>query len=152
MSRIACLVAVSALLVGTLFSRQTPKLVAFDTLLADPKPYAGQTIALHGFVESQAVAGFKLSEVQNSGAKAKVQPSVVQATWMKDTGKVSVQNGQEVIVIGQFQMRDNRPILRVISVISDKDAIRRFIRPSERRPRPGDSLGRDAQPSKSLSN
>jgi len=151
MSRIACLVAVSALLVGTLFSRQTPKLVAFDTLLADPKPYAGQTIALHGFVESQAVPAFKLSEVQNSGAKAKVQPSSVQATWMKDAGKVPAQNGQEVIVIGQIQMRDNMPILRVISVISDKDAIRRFIRPSER-PRPGDSLGHDAQPSKSLSN
>lgn len=151
MPRIACLVAVSVLLVGTLFSQQTPKLVAFDTLLAKPKPYAGQTIALHGFVESEAVAGFKLGEVQNSGAKAKAQPSSLQATWMKDATKVSVQNGQEVIVVGQIQMRDNRPILRVTSVISDKDAIRRFIRPSERRPRPGDNLGHDAQPSKSLS-
>src|ERR1700756_2647751 len=33
MSRIACLVAVSVLLVEMLFSQQTPKLVAFDTLL-----------------------------------------------------------------------------------------------------------------------
>jgi hypothetical protein len=152
MPRIACLVAVSVLLVETLFSQQTPKLVAFDTLLANPKPYAGQTIALHGFVESQAVAGFKLSEVQNSAAKAKAQPPSLQAFWMKDATKVSVQNGQEVIGIGQIQVRGNVPIFRVVTIITDKDAIRRFIRPSERRPRPGDNLGHDAQPSKSLSN
>ena len=152
MSRIACLVAVSVLLVGTLFSQQTPKLVAFDTLLANPKPYTGQTIALRGSVESEAVTGFKLSEVQNSGAKAKAQPSSLQATWMKDAAKVSLQKGQEVVVIGQIEMQDNTPILRVVSIITDKDAIRRFTRPSERRPRPGDNLGHDAQPSKSLSN
>ena len=152
MSRIVCLAAISVLLVGTLFSQQTPKLVAFDTLLANPKPYAGQTIALHGFVESQAVAAFKLSEVQNSAAKAKAQPASLQAFWMKDATKVSVQNGQEVIGIGQIQVRDSTPILYVANFITDEDAIRRFIRPSERRPRPGDNLGHDAQPSKLLSN
>ena len=152
MHRIAYLVAVSVLLVETLFSQQTPKLVAFDTLLANPKPYAGQTIALNSFVESEAVAGFKLSEVQNSGAKPKAQPSFLEATWMKDATKVALQKGQEVIVIGQIQMQGNAPTLRVASVITDKDSIRRFTRPSERRPRPGDNLGHDAQPSKSLSN
>jgi hypothetical protein len=151
MSRIACLVAVSVLLVETLFSQQTPKLVAFDTLLANPKPYAGQTIALNSFVESEAVTGFKLSEVQNSGAKAKAQPSFLQATWMKDATKVSLQKGQEVVVIGQIEMQDNTPILQVANMITDKDAIRRFIHPSERRPRPGDNLGHDAQPDKSIS-
>jgi hypothetical protein len=152
MSRIVCVAAISVLLVGTLFSQQTPKLVAFDTLLANPEAYAGQTIALHGFVESQAVAAFKLSEAQNSAAKAKAQLPSLQAFWMKDATKVLVQNGQEGIGIGQIQVRDSTPILYVANFITDKDAIRRFIRPSERRPRPGDNLGHDAQPSKSLSN
>ncbi|HEX6567149.1 MAG TPA: hypothetical protein VF020_22860 [Chthoniobacterales bacterium] len=151
MPRIACLVAVSVLLVETLFSQQTPKLVAFDTLLANPKPYAGQTIALNSFVESEAVTGFKVSGVQNSGAETKAQPSLLEATWMKDATKVSLQKGQEIIVIGQIQMRDNAPIFHVANIITDKDAIRRLTRPSERRPRPGDNLGHDAQPSKSLS-
>jgi hypothetical protein len=151
MSRIACLVAVSVLLIETLFSQQAPKLVALNTLLANPKPYTGQTIAFHGFVESEAITGFKLTEAQNFGAEAKAQPSLLQAIWMKDATKLSLQTGQEVIVIGQIQMRDNTPILRVGNIIPDKDAIRRFIRPSERRPRPGDNLGHDAQPSKSLS-
>jgi hypothetical protein len=152
MSRIACLVAVSVLLVETLFSQQTPKLVAFDTLLANPQPYTGKTIALHGVVDkSEPAPGFTLTEAQNLGATAKSQRSQLQATWMKDATVVSVQKGQEAIVIGKIQMQDNTPILQVANVITDKDAVRRFIRPSERRPRPGDNLGHDAQPSKSLS-
>lgn len=153
MSRIVCLVAVSVLLVETLFSQQTPELVAFDTLLANPPPYAGKTIALYGVVDKSATAsGFALTEAQNLGATAKSQRSQLAATWMKDAMKISLQKGQEVVVIGQIQVRDNTPILHVANIIADKDAIRRFIRPSERRPRPGDNLGHDAQPSKSLSN
>jgi hypothetical protein len=152
MPRIACPVAVSVFLAGTLFSQQTSKLVAFDSVLANPKSYAGETIALHSFIESEAAAGFKLGETQKFGAKAKPQPSSLQATWMKDTAKISLQKGQEVVVMGQIQMRDQTPIFHVASVITDQDAIRHFIRPAERRPRPGDNLGHDAQPSKSLSN
>ena len=49
MSRIASiLVLFTASLTGTLFSQATPKLAAFASLLANPKPYLGQTIALHG--------------------------------------------------------------------------------------------------------
>ena len=151
MSRIVCLVAVSVLLVETLFSQRAPKLVALDTLLANPGPYTGQTIALHGLIESEAATGFKLTEAQNIGAEAKAPPSLLRAIWMKDATKLSLQRGQEVIVTGQIQMRDNAPALVVGNIITDKDAIRRFIRPSERRPRPGDNLGHDAQPSKSLS-
>ncbi|HYZ74297.1 MAG TPA: hypothetical protein VE641_14565 [Chthoniobacterales bacterium] len=151
MPRITCFIAVCVFLIGTLFSQQTPELVAFDTLLANPKPYAGQIVALHGFVESETVAGFKLIEIQNSGAKAKGQPSLLEASWMKDATKIYLQKGQEVVVTGQIQVRGNTPILHVVNIITDKDAIRRLIRPSERRPRPGDNLGHDAQPSKSLS-
>jgi hypothetical protein len=106
---------------------------------------------LHGLIESEAATGFKLTEAQNIGAEAKAQPSLLQAIWMKDATKLSLQKGQEVIVTGQIQMRDNALALVVGNIITDKDAIRRFIRPSERRPRPGDNLGHDAQPSKSFS-
>ena len=152
MSRIACLVAVSVLLVETLFSQETPKLVAFDTLLANPQPYVGKTIALHGVVDkSDPTTGFTLIDAQNFGATAKLQRSQLHATWMKDATVVSVEKGQEAIVIGQIQMQDKTPIFQVANLITDKRAVRRFIRPSERRPRPGDNLGHDAQPSKSLS-
>ena len=152
MSRIVCLVAISVLLVETLSSQQTPKLVALDELLANAQSYAGQTIALHGVVDkSEPVTGFELTEVQNPGAKPKAQPGPFKASWMKDAAKVSLQKGQEVVVIGQIQMRDNIPIFHVANIVTDKDAIRRFIRPLERRPRPGDNLGHDAQPSKSIS-
>jgi hypothetical protein len=149
MFRIACLVAVSAFLVEMLFSQQTPNLVAFDTLLANLQTYAGQTIALHGVVDkAEAANGFKLTEAQKFGADVKEQPPQLQATWVKGATMVSVQKGQEAIVIGQIRIQDNTPILHVASIITDKDAIRRFIHPSERRPRPGDNLGHDAQPVK----
>jgi hypothetical protein len=152
MSRITCLVAVSVLLVETLFSQETPKLVAFDTLLANPQPYAGKTIALHCVLDkSEPANGFTLTDAQNFGATAKPKRSQLQATWMKDATLVSAQKGEEAIVIGQIQMQDKTPILQVANIITGKNAVRRFIRPSERRPRPGDNLGHDAQPSKSLS-
>jgi hypothetical protein len=84
-------------------------------------------------------------------ATAKLKRSQLQATWMKDATLVSVQKIQGAIVIGQIQMQDKTPIFQVANIITDKSAVRRFIRPSERRPRPGDNLGHDAQPSKSLS-
>jgi hypothetical protein len=152
MSRIACLVALTALIVSPLFSQMTPKLVAFATLLADPQSYAGHTIALHGVVDkSEAATGFKLVEFQKFGGTGKAQASTLQATWTKGARTVSLQDGQEAVVIGQIQVQDNAPILHVANIISDKDAIRRFIRPSERTPRPGDNLGHDAQPSKVIS-
>ncbi|MBV8276222.1 MAG: hypothetical protein JO170_13325 [Verrucomicrobia bacterium] len=154
MTRIACmLIAVSAALTGTLVSQTSPMLVAFEPLLTNPQPYSGQTIALHAVVEQSDAAsrGLKLIEAKSPGAQVKDQVSPLLATWAKGATTVSLQNGQEAVVIGQVQIQDNAPILQIASIITDKDAIRRFTRPSERRPRPGDNLGHDAQPSKSLS-
>jgi hypothetical protein len=156
MSRIALFVGVTAVLACPLFSQvtqPTPKLVAFATLLANPQVYLGQKIALHGFVDKSdaAIGGLKLIEAKSSGTHAKDQVSSVQATWANGARVVSVQYGQEAIAIGHIQIQGNVPILQIASIITDKDAIRRFIRPSERRPRPGDNLGHDAQPSKSIS-
>jgi len=152
MSRIACLISVSVVLVETLFSQQTPNLITFDRLLANPQSYLGQTIALQGTVNKfEPLSGFELIEVQKSADNGKAQPSTLQATWMKDATKVSLQKGQEVVVIGQIQIRDKTPIFHLANIITDKDAIGRFIRPAERRPRPGDNLGRDAQPTGSIS-
>jgi len=152
MSRIALFVGVTAVLACPLFSQMTqvtPKVVAFAPLLANPRPYLGQTVALRGVVDKsdQTNGGLKLIEAKSSGGPA----SFVRATWIKGARTVPVQNGQEAIAIGQIQIEGNVPILQIASIITDKDAIRRYIRPSERRPRPGDNLGHDAQPSKSIS-
>jgi hypothetical protein len=154
MSRIECiLVAFTAALTGTLFSQATPKLVGFPALLANPQAYLGQTIALYGVIDQSeaAIGGFRLIEVKWSGTQAKDQASSLQATWANGATRAPVQNGQDVVAIGQIQMQAKAPILHLANIITDKDAIRGFVRPSERRPRPGDNLGHDAQPSKSIS-
>jgi hypothetical protein len=73
------------------------------------------------------------------------------ATRSKGDQLSLLRNGQEAIVAGQIQVRDKAPILQVANIITDQATIRRFIRPSERSPRPGDNLGHDAQPSDSIS-
>jgi hypothetical protein len=146
------MVAVIASMTGISFAQEAPKLVSLAVLLANPQPYLGQTVALHGIVnQSDAEIGsFKLTESQTSGSDIQHAP-ILLATPSKGAKVASVQNGQEAILIGQIQIRDKAPILQVANIITDKDAIRRFIRPSERRPRPGDNLGHDAQPSRSIS-
>jgi hypothetical protein len=146
------MVAAVASMTGISFAQEAPKLVSFAPLLANPQPYLGQTVALHCIVnQSDAESGsFKLTESQTSGSDTQHSP-ILLATPSKGAKVASVQNGQEAIVIGQIQIRDKAPILQVANIITDKDAIRRFIRPSERRPRPGDNLGHDAQPSDSIS-
>jgi hypothetical protein len=145
-------VAVVALMAGMSFAQEAPKLISFDSLLSNPQPYIGQTVAVHGIInESNPETGsFKLREIQR-GSAATEHARILLATQSKGRSTSSVQNGLETIVIGQIQIRDKAPILQVVDIVTDKDAIRRFIRPSERRPRPGDNLGHDAQPSRSIS-
>ncbi len=97
-----------------------------------------------------ATGSFKLIEGKTPSA-AKSNMAALLATRSKGDQVSLVQNGQEAIVAGQIQVRDKAPILRVANIITDQDTIRRLIRPSERRPRPGDNLGHDAQPSDSIS-
>jgi hypothetical protein len=153
MSRIGrTVVVVVALMTEMTFGQEAPKLISFAPLLANPQAYVGQTVAMHGIInQSDAETGsFKLMESQTPRNATQHAP-ILLATPLKGAKVVSVQNGQEAIVIGQIQIRDKAPILQVVNIISDKDTIRRFIRPSERRPRPGDNLGHDAQPSRSIS-
>jgi hypothetical protein len=145
-------VAVVALMAGMSFAQEAPKLISFDSLLANPQPYIGQTVAVHGLIDQSnpETGSFKLREIQR-GRAATEHARILLATQSKGARVSSVQNGQEAIVIGQIQILDKAPILQAANIITDKDAIRRFIRPSERRPRPGDNLGHDAQPSRSIS-
>lgn len=154
MSRIAgIIVAVVALMTGSSFSQETSQLISLALLIANPQNYAGRTVLVHGIIDQSnpATGSFKLMEGKTPSAAKSNMPALL-ATRSKGDQVSLVQNGQEAIVAGQIEVRDKAPILRVASIITDQDTIRRFIRPSERRPRPGDNLGHDAQPSRSLSN
>jgi hypothetical protein len=153
MSRIAgIIVAVVALMTGTSFSQETSQLISLALLIANPQNYAGRTVLVHGIIDQSnpATGSFKVIEGKTLSTTKPDAPALLAARSKGDQAS-QVQNGQEVVVIGQVQIRDNAPILQVANIITDKDAIRRFVRPSERRPRPGDNLGHDAHPSKSLS-
>jgi hypothetical protein len=147
------LVVIAELMAGSLFAQEKPQLIALASLLANPEHYVGQTVATQAIVdESDAAAGrIKLIEVKTAGATKKSEPAFLAATWSKSDGNPFPQNGQQAIVIGQIQMRNKGPMLQVRNIITDKEDIRRFLRPFEKRPRPGDNLGHDAQPTSHLS-
>lgn len=146
-------VAMAGLMAGSLFAQEKPQLIALASLLANPQHYIGQTIVTQAIVDaSDAAAGkLKLIEVKTAGATNKSEPAFLAATWSKNDGNPFPQNGQQAIVIGQIQMRNKEPMLQVSNIITDKEEIRRFLRPFEKRPRPGDNLGHDAQPTSHLS-
>ena len=153
MSRIAGIIVVAvALMTGTSFSQETSQLISLALLIANPQNYAGRAVLVHGIIDQSnpATGSFKLIEGKTPSA-AKSNVAALLATRSKGDQVSLVQNGQEAIVAGQIQVRDKAPILRVATIITDQDTIRRFIRPSERSPRPGDNLGHDAQPSDSIS-
>lgn len=137
---------------GPLFAEEKPQLIALASLLTNPEHYLGQTVATQAIVdESDAVAGrYKLTEIKTAGATKKVEPAFLTAIFSKAAGNPFSESGQEVIVIGQIQLQKQGPILQVSNVIADKEAIRRFLRRFEKRPRPGDNLGHDAQLSSHL--
>lgn len=153
MSRIAgIIVALVALMTAVSFSQETSHLISLDLLIANPQNYAGRTILVHGIIDQSnpATGSFKLIEGKTPSAAKSNGPALL-ATRSKGGQLSLLRNGQEAIVGGQIQVRDKVPILRVANIVTDQDTIRRFIRPSERRPRPGDNLGHDAQPSDSIS-
>jgi hypothetical protein len=153
MSRIAVIiVAVVALMTGTSFSQETSQLISLALLIANPQNYAGQTVLVYGIINESnpATGSFKLTEAKRLSAAKSNGPALLAARQKSDQVSL-IQNGQEAILVGQIQVLDKAPILQVANIITDKSEIRRFIRPSERSPRPGDNLGHDAEPSDSIS-
>ena len=152
MSRIAgIIVAVAVFMTGMSFSQEKTELTSLALLVAKPQNYAGRTVTVYGVIDqfNPATGGFKLIEGKTLSATKPDAPALL-AVRSKGDQSSPVHNGQEAIVIGQIQIQDKAPVLLTAKIITDKDAIRRFIRPSERRPRPGDNLGHDAQPSRSI--
>jgi hypothetical protein len=147
------LVALAGFMAGSSFAQEKPQLIALASLTTNPAHYLGQTVAAQAIVDESdpATGKLKLTEVKTAGATKKSEPAFLAATLSKGDGIPFPKNGQEAIVIGQVQMQNKRPILQVSNIIVDKEAIRRFLRPYEKRPRPGDNLGHDAQPSSHLS-
>ena len=153
MSRIAgIIVAVAVCMTEMAFSQEKTQLIPIALLIANPQIYAGQTVLVHGVIDqsNQVTGTFRLIESKTPGTEKPNAPALL-ATRAKGDQVSLVQNGQEAIVAGQVQIRDKVPILQVANIITDKDTIGRFTRPSERHPRPGDNLGHDAQPSNSIS-
>jgi hypothetical protein len=137
---------------GSLFAQEKPQLIALASLLTNPEHYLGQTVATQAIVdESDAVAGrLKLTEIKTARATQKSEPAFLTAIWSKAAGNPCSESGQEAIVIGQIQVQNQRPILQASDILTNKEAIRRFLRPFERRPCPGDNLGHDARLSNHL--
>jgi hypothetical protein len=147
------LLTATGVVAGSLFAQEKPQLAGFQSLITNPDLYQGRTVALHGIVgkPSPNQKTFTIIDLKTGSGVQEPPGLSLTATIRQGSEIVMPENGQEAIVIGTIEKQDDVISIKVTDVITNKDAVRQFLRPIAKKPRPGDDLGRDAQPSDHIS-
>jgi hypothetical protein len=130
------------------------QIVDVGQVLTNPDQYRGKIVALHGIVEKVAleqktftVVDSKLSS-GTGGTNAHSLSATIQGGSQVDIPKP----GQEAVAIGQIENKSGVANFSATQVFTNKDEVRQILTQGSirRKPgkRPGDNLGRDAQPGK----
>jgi hypothetical protein len=125
-----------------------------DQVLTNPDQYRGKIVALHGIVEKVALEQktFTIVDSKSSsgtrGTNTQSLPATMQGGSQVDIPKP----GQEAVAIGQVGDKDGVANFSATQVFTNQDEVRQILTQGSisRKPgkRPGDNLGRDAQPSR----
>ena len=136
---------------GSVFAQENGQLAVFESVLTSPGQYLGKKVGLHCIIDRVSAEHRTFSIIDAKWRTGDHARALFLTAAMDQGSTVTMpQNGQEAIVIGVIQKRDDTVFIQVSGVITNKIAVRRFLYPSAREPRPGDNLGRDAQPSDHL--
>ncbi len=130
------------------------QVVDVDQVLTNPDQYRGKIVALHGIVEKVALEQKTFTVIDSKsgsgthGTNAQSLPATMQGGSQVDIPKP----GQEAVAIGQVGSKDGAANFSATQVFTNQDEVRQILtqgsisRKSGKRP--GDNLGRDAQPSR----
>ena len=125
--------------------------------LTNPDQYGGRIVALHGIVEKVALEQrtFTVVDSRSSGGTRGTTTQSLPAT-MQGRSQVDIPKpGQEAVAIGQIGNKNGFANFTATQVFTNKADIQQILAQGtiSRRPgkRPGDNLGRDAQPSRDTS-
>jgi len=129
------------------------QIVGVDEVLTNPDRYRGKIVALHGIVEKVALEQKTFSFIDSksiSGAGGTTARSL--AATMQGGSQLDIPKpGLEAVAIGQVGNKDGLTSFSATQVFTNKDEVSQILTQGSirRKPgkRPGDNLGRDAQPS-----
>jgi hypothetical protein len=150
------LVAVMAAIVmsvNPVFGQSKLQVAEVQQVLTNPDQYRGKVVALHGIVEKVSFEQKTFTIVDSrTGANSRGTNVESLAATMQGGSQIAIpQAGQEAIVLGQVENKDGVAKLTATQVFTNKADVQQILTQGSiaRKPgkRPGDNLGRDAQPS-----
>jgi hypothetical protein len=150
------LTLVVALMIGVSHTSAQSKLtvVGVTQVLANPGEYRGLTVAVHGVVNQIAPERKTFTLVDSeSGSSARSANARSLATTIQAGSQVVFPSaGQEAIAIGRVEVDSSGAKLFATQVLTNRFEVRQILsqgtvaQPAGKRP--GDNLGRDAQPAR----
>jgi hypothetical protein len=150
------LTLVAATMIGTspMSAQSKLQVMEVNQILADPDQYRGLTIAVHGVVDKVTPEHqtFTIVDSRPGSSTEGTSAASLTATIRARSQAVFPSAGQEAITIGQVEKNGGNPKFLATQVLTNKTDVKQILaqgsigRRTEKRP--GDNLGRDAQPSR----
>jgi hypothetical protein len=146
----------AAMVIGTsqMSAQSKLQVIGVNQVLTNPDEYHGKIVALHGIVQKVALEQRTFTIVDSKsgsnirGANVQSLPATIRSGSQIDTP----QAGQEAIVLGQVEKKDGVANFMATQVFTNRAEVQQLLAHGSitRTPgkRPGDNLGRDAQPSR----
>ena len=156
-TKIGVLLAVIGLMTSMVFSQQKLQVTELEQILTNPDHYLGKVVALHGVIDKVSLEHrtFTITDLKegSSATGTNVRSLIVTNQGVSQTAIPKI--GQEAIVVGQIGKQDGVMNFVGMQVFTNRDEVQQILAQGAvvRRPgkRPGDNLGRDAQPSRDIS-
>ena len=155
-SKIRILFTTVFLMTTAVFAQERLQVAAPGQIIANPDMYEGKVIALHGVIDKISLehGTFTIIDLNTPSSAASTNARSVIVTNQGGTQLTILKTGQEAVLIGQIGSQNGLSSFTATRVFTNNDEVRRILADGSivRRTgkRPGDNLGRDAQPSNNL--
>ncbi len=156
-AKVVTLIAAIGLMTSGIFAGEKLQVTEVDQVLSNPDQYRGKIVALHGVINEVALEQktFTIIDSKSVSSTRGTNARSLVATMQGGSQLTIPKAGQEAVAIGQIGNKDGVANFVATQVFTNKDEVRQILthgsvtRPSGKRP--GDNLGRDAQPSREIS-
>jgi hypothetical protein len=153
-AEVVTLMVAIALSMSPAFAQEKFQVAEVDQTLANPDQYRGLSVALHGIVDKVTLEQKNLAIIDSkSGSRARGPNAPFLAATVLGGSQIAIpQAGQEAILTGHVEKKGGVTNFIATQVFTNKVDVQQILahgsvaRPSGKRP--GDNLGRDAQPSR----
>jgi len=155
-TELAVLLSFLLVSISSVFAQAKFQIAEVDQILNNPDQYQGKVIALHGVIDRVSVEQrtFTIVNLNRGSSAAGTNARSLIVTNRGGSQLAIPKIGQEVVVIGQIGSQDGVTNFMATQVFTNRDEVRQIVADGSivRRngKRPGDNLGRDAQPSNNL--